>query len=111
MGNKKEYRAYIEHLNVVQDLVVEGKVVAGNDVGAGILLQLPVGSAKGLAGLDQRLLRGLSAPVGLGGFLELTVCYKLMSVRIIIFFPFERTSHAGKPKNRSRWEGQLVKTA
>jgi hypothetical protein len=60
---------------VVQNLVVERKVVAGDDVGTGILLQLPVSSTERLSSLEQRLLRDLSAPVSFGGFLELTVCY------------------------------------
>ncbi len=32
----------IEHLNVVQDVIIEGKVVAGNNIDSGIFLYLPV---------------------------------------------------------------------
>jgi hypothetical protein len=58
---------------VVQNLVVEREVVAGNDVGASLLLELPVSSTEGLSGLEERLLGDLSTPVSLGGLLELTV--------------------------------------
>lgn len=48
---------YTEVLDVVEDLVVQGEVVAGDDVDTGILLDLPVSKAKAL---------GLSEEVGLG---------------------------------------------
>ena len=34
---------------MVQDMVVEGKVIGGDDVDAGILLDLPVGEPESLA--------------------------------------------------------------
>lgn len=54
---------YTEVLNVAEDLVIEGKVIAGDDVGTGILLDLPVVKSKPL-GLRQELGLGqLSTPV------------------------------------------------
>lgn len=46
-----------------QDLVVEGKVVAGDNVDAGILLDLPVGKAEPLGLGDELLLGELATPV------------------------------------------------
>ncbi len=48
---------YTEVLNLVENLVVQGKVVARDDIDASILLDLPVGKTKAL---------GLSKEVGLG---------------------------------------------
>lgn len=48
---------YTEVLDVREDLVIESKVIAGDDVHAGIFLDLPVGKTKTL---------GLSEKVGLG---------------------------------------------
>jgi hypothetical protein len=47
----------------VEDVVVEGKVVAGDDVDAGVLLDLPVGEAEALGLGEQVGLRELAAPV------------------------------------------------
>ena len=47
--------AYTEVLDLVEDLVVESKVVARDDVHAGILLDLPVGKTKAL-GLGEEVL-------------------------------------------------------
>ena len=65
--------AYPKELDVVQNMVVERKVVAGDDIDAGILLDVPVFLPQALA-LTQKLIAGeLSTPVGLGGFLEVTI--------------------------------------
>ncbi len=48
---------YTEGLDVVEDLVVQGEVIAGDDIDAGILLDLPVSKTKTL---------GLGEEVGLG---------------------------------------------
>lgn len=40
---------YSEELNVVQDLVVEGEVIAGNDIDSGLFLYLPVLQAQSFA--------------------------------------------------------------
>jgi hypothetical protein len=40
---------YSEQLDVIQDLVVEGEVIAGDDVDSGLLLYLPVLKAESLA--------------------------------------------------------------
>ena len=69
---------------MVKDLIVVGEIVAGNDIGTGLLLGLPVGSTESLSDLQELSLRDLSAPVSFGSFLELTV-----------------GSHAGEPENGS----------
>lgn len=61
-----------EKLNVVQNMIVEGEVVARDDVDAGFLLNVPVRCSQSLALLEEFFLRELVAPVGLGGFLEIT---------------------------------------
>jgi len=55
---------------VVEDVVVESKVVGGDDVDAGILLDLPVGKTQALALGEESLLGDLVGPVGLVGLLE-----------------------------------------
>ena len=62
----------VEHLDVVEDVVVEGEVVAGDDIDAGILLNLPVLESQSLALGEEVLARQLAAPVGLVGLLEVT---------------------------------------
>ncbi len=46
-----------------KDLIVESKVVAGNDVDAGILLDLPVSKTKSLGLSKEIRLRDLATPV------------------------------------------------
>lgn len=63
---------YVEHLNVVENVVVEGEVVAGNDIDTGVLLDLPVLETESLA-LGEEVISGeLAAPVGLVGLLEVS---------------------------------------
>ena len=59
---------------MIEDLIVESKVVAGDDIDAGIFLDLPMLKSQSLAFLEEFFLRELVAPVGFGGFLELSVC-------------------------------------
>jgi hypothetical protein len=47
----------------VQDLVVQGKVIAGNNVDAGILLDLPVSETQSLGLGEEVSLRDLATPV------------------------------------------------
>ena len=58
---------------MVQDLIVESEVIAGDDVDASIPLQFPVLESKSLALLQQLFLRSLARPVVLGNFLEIAV--------------------------------------
>jgi hypothetical protein len=76
------WAAYVKKLNVVKKVVVEGEVVARDDVDAGILLDLPVLQSQALTLLQQLVPRELVCPVGLVGLLELTI-----------------RAHAGKPEN------------
>jgi hypothetical protein len=56
-------QTYTKVLDVRENLIVQGEVVAGDDVDAGILLDLPVSQTKSL-GLSKKLsLRELSTPV------------------------------------------------
>ena len=48
---------------MVEDLVVEGEVIAGDDIDTGILLDLPVGQTKALGLLEELSLGELSTPV------------------------------------------------
>lgn len=62
-GTAPVAKTYTEVLDVVEDLVVQGKVVGGDDVDTGILLDLPVGEPQPL-GLGEELILGdLAAPV------------------------------------------------
>lgn len=65
--------AHIEQLDVVEEVVVEGEVVAGNDVDAGVLLDLPVLETQSLGLLEQLVPRELVSPVCLISLLELAV--------------------------------------
>lgn len=62
----------VEHLDVVEDMVVVGEVVGGDDVDAGVLLDLPVLESQPLALGEEVLARQLAAPVGLVGLLQVT---------------------------------------
>ena len=61
---------HVEELDVVEDMVVVGKVVGGDDVDTGILLDLPVGETEPLGLGEEGLLVELASPVGLVGLLE-----------------------------------------
>lgn len=65
--------AYVEELDVVEEVVVESKVVAGDNINAGVLLDLPVLKTETLALLQEVITRELVGPVSLVGLLELTV--------------------------------------
>lgn len=70
---KKSMQTYAEELDVIQDMIVEREVVAGNGTSAGVLLDLPVRSTKSLSGLFEVFGLELTGPVCLSSFLELTV--------------------------------------
>lgn len=53
-------------------MVVVGKVVGGDDVDAGILLDLPVGETEPLGLGEEFILGELASPVGLVGLFEIT---------------------------------------
>lgn len=85
-------------------MVVQGKVIAGNDVDAGILLDLPVSEPETLGLGQELLLRDLASPVclwsafldvsnhsGSAAFARPTVFRSLLEVTV--------GSHAGKAEN------------
>jgi hypothetical protein len=63
-------RTHAKELNVVQDLVIEGKVIAGNYVDASIFLDLPMLETKAFAFRQQAIARQLAGPVGFGGLFQ-----------------------------------------
>jgi hypothetical protein len=63
-------QTHVEQLDVVENVVVEGKVVGGDDVDTSILLDLPVGETEPLGLGEEGLLGDLVGPVGLVGLLE-----------------------------------------
>ena len=64
---------YVEELDVVEKVVVESKVVAGDDLDASVLLDLPVLQPQALALLEQVIAGELVSPVSLVGLLKFTV--------------------------------------
>lgn len=63
----------VEEQGVIENVIVEGEVVGGDDVDASILLLLPVDLSELLADLEEVFDGGLLAPVGLGDLLKLSV--------------------------------------
>lgn len=75
-------KTYGEHLDVVENVVVEGEVVAGDNIDTGVLLDLPVLETESLT-LSEEIISGeLTAPVCLVGLLQVS-----------------ETSHAGETQN------------
>jgi hypothetical protein len=64
---------HVEELDVVEEVVVESKVVARDDVDAGVLLDLPVSQTQTLGLLDELVTGELVSPVCLVGLLQVTV--------------------------------------
>jgi hypothetical protein len=66
-------KTYTEVLDLVKNLIVEGEVIAGDDIDASLLLDVPVLKTKSL-GLAQELSLGeLAAPVCFRRLLQVTV--------------------------------------
>jgi hypothetical protein len=64
---------YSEELNVVQDLVVEGEVIAGNDIDSGLFLYSPVLQTQSFAFAQQVLGWYLAGPVVFSCFFEISI--------------------------------------
>ncbi len=58
-----EKKTYAEVLDVAEDLVIEGKVIARDDIDTSRLLDFPVLEAQSLGLGEQLCLRGLASPV------------------------------------------------
>lgn len=67
---------------MVEDLIVKGEVIAGNEINASLLLDLPMLETKSLSLLEELLAGELASPVCLSGLLEVT-----------------ESSHAGETQN------------
>ena len=65
-----------------ENLIIECEVIAGNDVDAGLLLNVPVLKTQSLCLSKEISLGDLAAPVSFGGFLQITIY-----------------SHAGEPED------------
>ena len=65
--------AYTEKLDVVEDLIIERKVIAWDDIDARLFLYLPVLLSETLAFCEKVFLGEFPAPVGLCSFLEVSV--------------------------------------
>jgi hypothetical protein len=64
---------YAEILDVSKNLIVEGKVIARNDIDTSLLLDIPVLKTESL-GLSKKVrLRDLASPVSFRGLLQVTV--------------------------------------
>ena len=66
-------RTYAEVLDVGEDLIVEGEVIAGNDIDASLLLDVPVLKTEPLGLGEEVGLGELAAPVSFGGLLQVAV--------------------------------------
>lgn len=64
---------HVEELDVVEEVVVESEVVAGDNIDTGILLDLPVSKTETLGLLDELVAGELVSPVRLVGLLQVTV--------------------------------------
>lgn len=60
---RSEGDTYTKVLDLVKDVVVESEVVAGDDIDASILLDLPVSKTEALGLSEEVRLRNLSTPV------------------------------------------------
>lgn len=81
---KLRKQTYTKELDVVKDLVVESKVIAGNEINAGVLLDLPVLETKSLALVEELITRELASPVCFSGLLQVS-----------------KTPHTGETEDRS----------
>ena len=66
-------KTYPEILDMGEDLVVERKVIAGDDIDAGLLLNVPVLEAKSFGLGEEVSLGELSTPVCFRGLLQVAV--------------------------------------
>ena len=77
MSSDQKATTYTEVLDVMKHLVVQGEVVAGDDVNAGILLDLPVSQSEAL---------GLSEEVSLGDLIGPVFRLSLAHRLLFVFF-------------------------
>jgi hypothetical protein len=66
-------KSYTKVLDVGQNLIIESEVIAGNDIDAGILLNVPMLETESFGLAKEFSLRELTTPVSFGGFLQVTV--------------------------------------
>lgn len=56
-----------------KNLIIKSEVIAGNDIDACLLLNIPVFKTKSLGFTEEVGLRELATPIGFGGFLQVTI--------------------------------------
>lgn len=66
-------KTYSKVLDLVQNLIVESEVIAGNNIDAGLLLDVPVLETKSLGFAQEISLGELAAPVCFCRLLQVTV--------------------------------------
>jgi hypothetical protein len=71
-GQQRKTKLRVRSDETASDTYVESKVIAGNDINASSLLDLPVLQTETLALGEELIAGGLARPVGLGGLLEVT---------------------------------------
>src|SRR5690606_37695673 len=92
-------RTYTEVLDLVQDVVVESKVTAGDAVDTSLLLDLPVGEAKALGLGEEVGLGDLAAPVcGVVSGQRGEADQRRHSQASVAFFRSRLTPMRGKPR-------------
>jgi hypothetical protein len=62
-----------KEVNVVQDLIVKGEVIARNNIDTRFLLKLPMFKAQSLSLAEELALGDLACPKRFGRFLQVTV--------------------------------------
>jgi hypothetical protein len=81
-NRQEEVFTHSEEVDVVKDLIVEGKVIAGDEINSRLLLDLPMLETESLSLLKELFAGELASPVSLCGLLEVT-----------------ESSHAGETQN------------
>jgi hypothetical protein len=66
-------KSYTKVLDVGENLIVESEVIAGNDINAGLLLNIPVLKTKSLGLAEELSLGELATPVSFCCLLQVTI--------------------------------------
>lgn len=67
---ENQIESYPEKLDVIENLIIESEVIAGDEINAGIFLDLPVLQSKTLALREEIIPREFATPVGFSGLLQ-----------------------------------------
>jgi hypothetical protein len=72
-SSNHQNQTHSKQMDVVQDLVVEGEIIAGNDVDTSLFLKLPMVETQSFTLTQQFILLDLACPKRFGSFLQITV--------------------------------------